>query len=76
MRAVQILPFLALFYFDLFYAQPCPNQCNNNGRCVLPGRQCECFDGYTGADCSLRTCYYGRCIIVSISCTDPIIDHH
>ena len=40
--------------------QPCPNNCNSHGRCVFPQTQCECFNGYTGADCSLRTCFMGN----------------
>jgi len=37
---------------------PCPNDCNGKGRCLFPSRQCSCFDGYTGPDCSLKTCPY------------------
>ncbi|RYG70340.1 hypothetical protein EON64_00440, partial [archaeon] len=39
---------------------PCPNACSKHGRCHSPSRQCECFDGYTGADCSLRICPFDR----------------
>jgi len=35
---------------------PCPNSCNGHGRCNSPSRQCDCFEGFTGADCSLRLC--------------------
>ena len=34
----------------------CPNACTGKGRCTTPGRICQCFDGYTGADCSLKVC--------------------
>ena len=40
-------------------AQPCPNECSSHGRCINPGSQCACFDGFTGGDCSLFTCPYG-----------------
>ncbi|XP_067309566.1 tenascin-N [Pseudorasbora parva] len=32
----------------------CPDECNDNGRCV-DGR-CVCYEGYTGHDCSQLTC--------------------
>lgn len=33
----------------------CPNDCSGKGYCRENG-QCLCFDGFTGYDCSLRTC--------------------
>ena len=39
--------------------QPCPNSCSSHGRCTNPARQCYCFAGYTGPDCSLKSCPYG-----------------
>lgn len=38
---------------------PCPNQCSSNGICTRPWGVCSCFDGFTGADCSLRPCPFG-----------------
>lgn len=38
---------------------PCPNLCNGNGHCSDQDRVCDCFDGFTGADCSLMTCPFG-----------------
>eukprot|EP00520_Triparma_pacifica_P009501 CAMPEP_0118644248 /NCGR_PEP_ID=MMETSP0785-20121206/6837_1 /TAXON_ID=91992 /ORGANISM="Bolidomonas pacifica, Strain CCMP 1866" /LENGTH=693 /DNA_ID=CAMNT_0006535993 /DNA_START=32 /DNA_END=2113 /DNA_ORIENTATION=- len=38
---------------------PCPNSCSGHGNCDNPDRQCDCFDGFTGADCSLMTCPLG-----------------
>lgn len=40
--------------------EPCPNLCSSHGRCDSPGRQCECFEGFTGADCSLRVCPFSN----------------
>jgi hypothetical protein len=41
-------------------SEPCPNACSSHGRCKSPGRQCECFEGFTGADCSLKVCAFGK----------------
>jgi hypothetical protein len=41
------------------YQSPCPNRCSANGKCTLPYGICQCFLGFTGADCSLRTCPQG-----------------
>ena len=38
---------------------PCPNMCTGQGRCEGPYGVCKCYSGYTGADCSLRTCPKG-----------------
>lgn len=40
--------------------EPCPNDCSNHGRCIMSGQNCECFAGFMGGDCSLRTCPTGR----------------
>ena len=40
-------------------SQSCPNSCSKRGRCNKNTRQCQCFDGYTGGDCSLYICPYG-----------------
>ena len=37
----------------------CPSQCNQRGLCSREG-ECECFDGFEGADCSRRSCPKGR----------------
>lgn len=37
---------------------PCPNLCSGHGNCDS-SRVCDCFTGFTAADCSLRTCPYG-----------------
>jgi hypothetical protein len=38
---------------------PCPNSCSENGKCTTPWGVCSCFTGYTGSDCSLRSCPTG-----------------
>ena len=40
------------------YAQTCPNLCSSHGTCSVDFT-CTCFDGFTGADCSQRTCPIG-----------------
>eukprot|EP00957_Ditylum_brightwellii_P148284 11289900-Ditylum_brightwellii.AAC.1 len=33
--------------------------CNNHGICDLNTKRCECEEGFTGGDCSLRICDFG-----------------
>ncbi|EGB03430.1 hypothetical protein AURANDRAFT_39337 [Aureococcus anophagefferens] len=40
-------------------SMPCPNLCSGRGWCDSGDRRCQCYAGYTGADCSLRTCPSG-----------------
>ena len=40
-------------------SQPCPNLCNGHGQCDNPDGVCECYEAWTGADCSLMVCPYG-----------------
>ena len=50
---------LAMGVLVSVYSTPCPNDCNQKGRCHSPGMVCKCFDGYTGGDCSELTCPFG-----------------
>ena len=47
------------FYIDYLFSQACPNSCSGHGICNYPTRVCKCFTGFTGGDCSLRTCPKG-----------------
>jgi hypothetical protein len=53
---------LKVFFWLIVYvnAEPCPNACSAPGRFMSPGMQCECFEGFTGADCSLKVCAFGK----------------
>jgi hypothetical protein len=43
-----LIPLLLKFYFA---DAACPNFCNLHGRCDSDN-VCNCFDGYSGSDCS------------------------
>eukprot|EP01038_Epipyxis_sp_PR26KG_P010435 gene10435-14018_t len=38
----------------------CPNLCSSHGRCISSDRVCQCYEGFTGADCSLKVCPSSR----------------
>lgn len=41
------------------FSETCPNMCNGHGHCDNADRECECFDGYMGGDCSEYICPFG-----------------
>nr|XP_040051520.1 tenascin isoform X3 [Gasterosteus aculeatus aculeatus] len=54
----------------------CPNDCQDQGRCV--DGKCECFEGFGGDDCSIELCLldcgdYGHCVDGSCLCEDGFI---
>ncbi|KAM8887367.1 tenascin isoform 3-T5 [Spinachia spinachia] len=54
----------------------CPNDCQDQGRCV--DGKCECFEGFGGDDCSIELCLldcgdYGHCVEGSCLCEDGFI---
>ncbi|XP_069557610.1 tenascin isoform X2 [Brachyistius frenatus] len=54
----------------------CPNDCQDQGRCV--DGKCECFEGFGGDDCGIELCLldcgdYGHCIDGSCLCEDGFI---
>ncbi|XP_033883716.3 tenascin-N [Acipenser ruthenus] len=55
----------------------CPNECNDNGRCV--DGKCVCYEGYTGVDCSEQLCLNdcsdkGRCVDGKCQCFSGFTD--
>ncbi|XP_034026895.1 tenascin isoform X1 [Thalassophryne amazonica] len=54
----------------------CPNDCQDQGRCV--DGKCECFEGFGGDDCSIELCLldcgdYGHCVDGSCLCEEGFI---
>uniref|UniRef100_A0AAV2MPY4 Tenascin C n=1 Tax=Knipowitschia caucasica TaxID=637954 RepID=A0AAV2MPY4_KNICA len=54
----------------------CPNDCQDQGRCV--DGKCECFDGFGGDDCGIELCLldcgdYGHCVEGSCLCEDGFV---
>ena len=50
---------ILLIFFDITNSETsCPNNCNQQGTCDKYGI-CNCFEGFEGGDCSLRTCPSG-----------------
>lgn len=47
----------------------CPNRCSGHGMCDALSR-CDCFDGWQGSDCSLRSCARGNAWVDVASGTD------
>lgn len=50
---------------EAYQAEICPTQCSLKGQCIGKD-ECECFDGWTGPDCSKSQCQYecgpnGKC---------------
>jgi len=54
----SVLILLAAAFISTAVAK-CPNSCSGKGRCGEDDL-CTCYPGYTGRDCSGRTCQYGR----------------
>ena len=44
--------------------------CDTHGECDGANRKCNCFDGYTGSDCSLMTCPQGAAWADEATATD------
>ena len=55
--------FTAVFLISVLLSTDgaCQNRCNKNGVCNKFGI-CECFTGFKGAECSLKSCPYGPVI--------------
>jgi hypothetical protein len=50
----------------------CPNDCSGTGLCNAATTRCDCFVGFTGHDCSSRSCPLGLQWIGYASATDTL----
>jgi len=57
-NALLLIGTLSLIFLVLDIEGACEKLCNAQGTCNIYG-ECECNDGYLGADCSYRYCPYG-----------------
>lgn len=46
-----------------FAAADCPNACSGQGICSTNNDFCQCYEGFTGADCSMRVCPFAQAFI-------------
>ena len=51
MRVLALITLIPIVFTDAF----CSSRCSGHGLCE-EFRKCKCFDGWTGGDCSQRTC--------------------
>lgn len=61
--------FLLIISLLIRNVESCHNNCNRNGKCNK-WDICECFQSWTGPDCSLKTCPSGPSIVGIASSTD------
>ncbi len=59
-QSARRAPLFALFLLAMASTAlaSCPNMCSNRGVC-FEDDVCECYTGFKGGDCSLRTCGAG-----------------
>jgi len=67
--AVVLVLALASHCAVLVTAEGCPNSCRENGICGSDN-VCTCYNGYTGNDCSLRSCPTGAAWIQKATAVD------
>ena len=50
----------------------CPGDCSRQGSCNAATTHCDCFQGFTGHDCSLRVCPSGIRWLGMVTATDTL----
>ncbi|KAL7476747.1 hypothetical protein ACHAW6_002583 [Cyclotella cf. meneghiniana] len=59
MRILESSLALLVSHLSIVVNAQCPNKCSRNGICNNLGI-CECMPSFTGGDCSIRTCPFGK----------------